>query len=76
MTSQLPEVGFLRIWQIIGDSKTPAIVPVSRSSWYAGIKSGKYPKPCKLSERISAWKVEDIRSLVHILDETRSLIVE
>ncbi|OQK18006.1 hypothetical protein AU255_09160 [Methyloprofundus sedimenti] len=65
---QLPETGFLRLPQIIGDPKAkppiPAIIPICKSSWYAGIKEGRYPKPIKLSKRSSAWRVEDIRDLI------------
>jgi len=65
---QLPETGFLRLTQIIGDQKRtppiPAIIPVCKTTWYEGIKSGRYPKPIKLSERSSAWRVEDIRKLI------------
>ena len=63
---QLPETGFLRLPQIIGNPKTdtPAIIPVCKSTWYAGVKSGRYPKPVRLSKRSSAWRVEDIRRLI------------
>jgi len=62
----LPETGFLRLPQIIGNKKTgtPAIIPVCKSTWYAGVKSGRYPKPVRLSKRSSAWRVEDIRQLI------------
>ena len=64
----LPATGFLRIWNIIGDSKnnppTPPIIPVSRSTWYEGVRTGRYPKPVKLGPRITAWRVEDIRKLI------------
>lgn len=64
----LPETGFLRLHQIIGDRKadppTPPIIPVSRSTWFHGIKSGRYPRSVKLGERCSAWRVEDIRALI------------
>lgn len=62
----LPETGFLRLPQIIGDTRTntPAIIPVCKSTWWNGVKSGRYPKPVKLSERTTAWKVEDIRALI------------
>lgn len=63
----LPETGFVRLSQIVGDKKAdppiPAIIPVSKSTWWAGVKSGRYPQPVKLSERCTAWRVEDIRSL-------------
>jgi predicted DNA-binding transcriptional regulator AlpA len=68
---QLPEKGFLKLPAIIGDKKTtppiPALIPMSRTSWLDGVKSGKYPKPVKLGERSVAWKVEDIRALIEKL---------
>jgi prophage regulatory protein len=61
---QLPEIGYLRLNQIIGDKDHPPIIPVGKTSWWNGCKSGKYPKPVKLGVRTTAWKVEDIRVLV------------
>jgi prophage regulatory protein len=63
---QLTAIAFLRIWQITGDKKRdiPPLIPISRSSFLAGVKSGKYPKSYKLSERTTAWKAEDIRQLI------------
>lgn len=66
--SHLPQTGFLRLPQIIGNSKvTPPIkplIPVSKSTWWNGIKVGRFPKPIKLSSRITVWRVEDIRLLI------------
>lgn len=56
--SSLPTTGFIRLPQVL------SVFPVSRSAFLAGVKSGKYPQPVKLSERTTAWKVEDIRSLI------------
>ena len=63
---QLPESGFLRLPQIIGDSKRglPAVIPVSKSTWWAGVKGGRFPKPIKLGPRTTAWNVVDIRALI------------
>jgi prophage regulatory protein len=66
---QLQETGYLRLKQIIGDSKAippiPAIIPVSKSNWWAGVKSGRYPKSITtLSKRVTVWRVEDIRALI------------
>jgi len=63
---QLPEKGFLRLWQIIGDKDkgAPALIPIGRTSFLNGVKSGKYPKPVKLGERTNAWTVESIRALI------------
>ncbi|MDD2465467.1 MAG: AlpA family phage regulatory protein [Desulfobulbus sp.] len=67
-STPLPPTGFLRLKQIIGDKKsnppTPPIIPVSSSTWWAGIKTGRYPAPIKLSERCTAWRVEEIRALL------------
>lgn len=67
----LPETGFLRLWQIIGNPKAdppiPALVPVSKSTWWAGVKSGRYPKSVRLGPRIAAWRVEDVRELIGLL---------
>jgi predicted DNA-binding transcriptional regulator AlpA len=35
----------------------------------SGVKSGKYPKLVKLSERITAWRVKDIRELISTLGD-------
>ncbi len=65
----LPATGLVRLAQIIGDPKAnppiPPIIPVSKASWWNGVKSGKYPKPVKLGKRITAWPAEAIRRLIH-----------
>jgi hypothetical protein len=64
----LPETGFLRLPQIIGNPKAdppiPAVIPVCKSNWWAGVKSGRYPQGVKLSPRVTAWRASDIRALV------------
>lgn len=69
--TRLPETGFLRLPQIIGNPKAsppvPALMPVSKSSWWAGVKSGRYPQPVKIGPRVTAWRVSDIRKLIEEL---------
>lgn len=64
----LPETGYVRLPNIIGDAKAdppiPPVIPVSKSTWWAGVKSGRYPKPVKLGPRITAWRVSDIMALI------------
>jgi hypothetical protein len=71
--NRIPDFGYVRLKQILGDRKTdpptPPIIPVSRATWYQGIKDGRFPKPIKLGERISVWRVEDIRALVEATGE-------
>lgn len=66
MTHQLPETGFLRLSQIVGNEKRgiPAIIPVCKATFWAGVASGRFPKPVKLGPRTTAWRVEDIRALI------------
>ena len=66
---QIPEKGFLRLSQIIGNRKAvpqvPAIIPVSKSTWWQGVKDGRYPQPVRsLGQRITVWRAEDIRALI------------
>jgi predicted DNA-binding transcriptional regulator AlpA len=64
----LPETGYLRLPQIIGNRKAdppiPALIPVSKSSWWQGVKDGRFPQSVKLGPRTTVWRVEDIRRLI------------
>lgn len=68
-THKLPETGFLRIWDIVGDKnkKTPALIPVGRTTFLNRVRDGTYPAPVKITERTTAWRVEDIRALINKL---------
>ena len=57
-STALPAEGFARLPTILAN------FPVSKSGWWAGVKSGRYPSPVKLGPRITAWHVEDIRKLI------------
>ncbi len=54
----LPEVGFLRQSQVL------AIIPISKSTLWRRIRAGTFPRPIKLSARVTVWRVEDIRSWI------------
>lgn len=64
----LPSAGFVRLPQIVGDPKAdppiPALIPISRSAWWAGVKAGRFPPSVKLGPRTTAWRVSDIRALI------------
>ena len=69
--TRLPATGYLRLRDIIGrpatkdDPGVPALIPVSASTWWAGVKAQRYPQPSRaLGMRITAWRVEDIRALI------------
>jgi prophage regulatory protein len=50
---------YLRLKQII-----PEMVPVSRSTWWAGVSDGRFPQPVKLGPKTTCWKIEDIDRLM------------
>ena len=64
MDQQFPKEGFVRLPQVL------SVIPVSASTWWRGVRSGKYPSPVKLAARTTAWRVEDIRELIHSISET------
>lgn len=53
----VPESGYIRLPEVLH------ILPVCKATFYKGIRSGIYPAPTKISERCSAWKIEEIRQL-------------
>jgi prophage regulatory protein len=59
---------FLRLKQIIGDPKAEPpiqpILPISKSSWWDGVKSGRFPKAIKIGANTTVWREDEIRSLV------------
>ena len=57
----IPTAGFLRLPQVL------QLVPISKSAWWEGCKTGRFPKPVKLGPRTTAWKAEDIAALVETL---------
>jgi prophage regulatory protein len=61
-SNTLPETGFVRLPQIL------EIFPVGKSTWWAGVKNGRFPKGVKLGPRTTAWRCEDIRALIENLD--------
>lgn len=64
--NHIPETGFLRIRQIIGDKKAgiPPLIPVCRSAWWSGVKAGRYPAGIKLSPGVTVWRVAEIKALI------------
>jgi prophage regulatory protein len=64
-THEIPETGFLRLTQVL------SVIPIGKTSWWEGVKAGRFPKPIKLTPRCTAWRVDDIRELIKSLSEQR-----
>lgn len=66
----IPEFGFLRLDDVL------RIIPVSKTTWYNGVRSGRFPKGIRVSQNIVVWRVEDIRNLVKQIEEEAGIHVE
>jgi prophage regulatory protein len=63
--TKLSETGFLRLSDVL------TLIPVGKTTWWAGVKSGRFPKPLKLGTRITVWRVEDIREFINSQELTQ-----
>lgn len=59
----LPTEGYVRLPKIL------EVIPIGKTSWWGGVKSGKYPKPIKLGYRTTVWDVRDIRQLIENINQ-------
>jgi len=60
--------GFLRLRQIVGGRGNPGLLPISASTWWAGVASGRFPQPIRLG-RCTMWRVLDIQALLDRISE-------
>lgn len=58
MFNSLPTTGYIRLPTVL------KVFPVSKSTWWAGVKTGRYPAGVKLSTRVTAWHVDAIVALI------------
>jgi len=56
-----PRAGFVRLRDILAPAGP---IPVSKSTWWQGIRDGRFPKPLKLGKRVTVWRAEDIHRLI------------
>lgn len=61
--SMFPATGLVRLSAILAPHGP---IPVSKSTWWQGVKDGRFPKPLKLGPRTTVWKAEDIRALFEV----------
>ena len=61
------EMGFMRLPEILN------YIPIGKSTWWKGVKSGRFPKGIKLGTRTTAWKKADIKRLLKDFEGSSSL---
>lgn len=54
----LPQEGFVRLPVVI------SVLGIGKTTWWCGIKAGRFPQGVKLGPRTTVWRVEDIRALI------------
>jgi predicted DNA-binding transcriptional regulator AlpA len=64
-----PRTGLVRLSHILAPNGP---IPVSKSTWWQGIRDGRFPKPLKLGPRTTVWRVEDIRALFEDADNGKA----
>jgi prophage regulatory protein len=68
--SSFPKVGLVRLKQVLFPAGP---IPVSASTWWQGVKDGRFPKPLKLGRATTVWRAEDIWALIEtgVRDDAR-----
>lgn len=61
--------GFLRIWHVIGTNSNPGLIPVCKSTWWEGVRNGRFPQPVRIGRRAVAWRASDIYTLLDTLNQ-------
>ena len=64
----LPKEGFVRLAQIL------AHIPVGKSTWWAGCKTGRFPKPIQLSARTAVYRAQDIADLIERISQGQGAV--
>lgn len=62
---ELPDSALVRQAQLVRSPKhptRPAPLPFSAATFWRRVQEGTFPSPIKLSERITAWRVGDVRA--------------
>ena len=66
MATHIPSTGFLRLPQIM------ELVPISKSAWWEGCRTGRYPKPVKIGPRTTVWRAEEIKAFIESAGQRRN----
>ena len=66
MPTHIPSTGFLRLPQIM------ELVPISKSAWWEGCRTGRYPKPVKIGPRTTVWRAEEIKAFIESAGQQRN----
>lgn len=57
-TQHVDPQSLLRLRQVL------KLVPIGASTWWAGVRTGRFPKPVKLGPRTTAWRASEVLALI------------
>ena len=58
----LPDSAMIRAGQLITRPGRPGLLPFGNTTLWRQVKAEKFPKPVKLFDNVTAWKVGDVRA--------------
>ena len=58
VSTQLPNEGFVRLPVVL------KVLSIGKTTWWCGIRDGKFPKPAMMGKRTARWNVKDIRAII------------
>ncbi len=59
----LPDDALIRQRQLLRTEQSPnAPLPFSAQTLWRKVRNNTFPRPCKLSSRVTAWRVGDVRA--------------
>jgi predicted DNA-binding transcriptional regulator AlpA len=59
---EFPETGLVRVGEFVSRQQAKGVLPITRSSWFRGVKGGYYPRPIKMGSA-AFWRAEHIRAI-------------
>lgn len=67
-TSRIDPNGLYRVKSIVRHKDNPApFIDVSPSTWWAGVKTGRFPAPVHMGERMTCWRGSDLLAFANSL---------
>ena len=61
MQSDFPKTGYVREPSLV---LPDGILPITRSTLWRWVRTGRFPAPHKIGPNVTAWKAEDVREFM------------
>jgi predicted DNA-binding transcriptional regulator AlpA len=54
----------IRLSELVGSKNLNGKLPVSKATIWRWVRSGRFPKPFKLSERVTVWDAKEVDNFI------------